>query len=572
MQRACGTEMFLKTPQSIAPVTSTTGYDFICGGEGGSGDAASTRNARPSFSPSAPSSSSITAVEGGHGRNGQASIFNSALPTENPTEQQPQPCQLYSGSDSADNSATSLWCVPSRVASPCEMPASAFAEGNTSILASPSVPGVVWIGYVTPSRVRELSPLLNSLKGIRSTSADTANGTTQRSLDFTFFLDGPCEGQGFLCFYTPREAEEAVRMFPSMVMVGQQKPFMQFSMRLSSVEELAAAKQQYHYDAMRPTFVAAQAQPVVQNLVYWLRGLPFQTQRADVENFLKGIRYVRLDIGVLESGECSGNAFVELNGTDGQLQVENLHNTFIPCAAHAAVPPLDRPKPRFVEVILSNANRRLEQLSIDRSMVRNHLPHYPRIRVPATKVVSSLSPATAAAVTRYADDRTASPHQGQPHVAHCNSQDYHQPSLQPHCMLTAASSPQQVAATTFSMLPAPQAASSYYLVQNVSQVVGLLPTTATTTPSNSCVTSPSQLISPAEVLSMMGAEPRLPRSTVPLASTVPTYSMAYEPVMHSSPLPPATSMLPPSARMQTLPVCPQMPYGSTYYALPSHRP
>ncbi|KPI87341.1 hypothetical protein ABL78_3582 [Leptomonas seymouri] len=117
-----------------------------------------------------------------------------------------------------------------------------------------------------------------------------------------------------------------------------------------------------------PASTAARRGP---NLVYWLRGLPFQAQRSDVEAFLAGIDYSKLEIGVLESGECSGNAFVELKGSKHQAELEALHNAFIPVSAHAALAAEVRPKPRFVEVMPSNPAKRLEQLEHDRCLPRD---------------------------------------------------------------------------------------------------------------------------------------------------------------------------------------------------------
>jgi hypothetical protein len=107
------------------------------------------------------------------------------------------------------------------------------------------------------------------------------------------------------------------------------------------------------------------------NLVYWLRGIPFQAQRSDVEAFLAGIDFSKLDIGVLENGECSGNAFVELKGSKHQAELERLHNAFIAINAHAALDAEVRPKPRFVEVMPSNPAKRLEQLEHDRCLPRD---------------------------------------------------------------------------------------------------------------------------------------------------------------------------------------------------------
>jgi hypothetical protein len=582
--------MFLKTSCNTSAMTSTADH-FICGGETASGDAAGMCNTHPTFVPAPPPPPPPTQqqqqqpgsaiISTGLLPNAQAAFLNTAVTTNTPEPtsllHHQQQHRSGSGSDSADNSAASLWRVPSRVTSPFEMPPASATEALHAaadpITAPP--PGVLWIGGVAPSRVRELSPFLNSLKSIRSTSVDAGSGQSQRNLDFTFFLDGPSEGQGFLCFYTQNDAEEVARMFPSAVKVGQQEPLMCLSIRLSSVEEMTMAKQCYRYHTKRSTPTTAPHTPPKQdNLVYWLRGLPFQTQRSDVVNFLKNIRYLRLDIGVLESGECSGNAFVELDGTACQEEIENLHNTFIPCAAHANVPALARPKPRFVEVILTSADRRTEQLNIDRSMIRNHLPHHPRVRVPATKTPSSSSSLSA---TRRVHQRTL--HQQRQQHPPLSSRQFSSHELSQAVVDRDSLMP----TSSYAPVAAPQVASPYFLVHASQQVITVMPNAA---PNPSRLTSPTQLLSPTKVVSVMTPQqqqqqqqqqhhqrPQLMCGTPPFlaGNMTQTFELPYESMPSSPPCPPSAPLSQPGVQAVPPPVNEPARYGANYYGFPSTR-
>ncbi|KPA84359.1 hypothetical protein ABB37_02354 [Leptomonas pyrrhocoris] len=565
--------MFVKPPRSISPAVATAD-PFNCRGERSFSDAAVDRTARLPFSAFSVPCRMGAATGAEHMRTERTFRASAAV-----TESQPEPQQ--SSSDSTGNSNASLWRPLSRVTTPFEVPSPPLTDacGNNT-----AATGVVWVGCVPPSRVRELSPLIHLLKGVRSTGAEAPSQQPSRqNLDFAFFVDGPYEGQGFLCFSSAKEAEEAVRRCPGVVVVGQQEPLLHVSVRVSSVEEMTAAQQQHqqlqqcHATHLAPALTPTLPPSSTQNLVYWLRGLPFQAQRSDVEAFLRGVWYLRLDIGVLGSGECSGNAFVELNGSKDQDALQNLHNTFIPCAAHAAVPALNRPKPRFVEVILTTADRRQEQLSIDRCMVRNQLPHHLRMRVPATKIASSSSPSFSA--SRYVGDRGRH-HQQQPQQISLPRQYFSGSdsylSSGDHSIAasvgTAAAPPMPPVSPSFFLMPSGLPPHRIEVAQGGSNSFS-----SSGADHNAGATTPARRISPAEALSMMSAQPLSrvqlsPGSINPHPGlTAQAYSMPCESVSLLPPPLPPTPMLPPP-QPPSVPLLPLpragVSYSTPYYVFP----
>ncbi|KAG5469907.1 hypothetical protein CUR178_02049 [Leishmania enriettii] len=134
-------------------------------------------------------------------------------------------------------------------------------------------------------------------------------------------------------------------------------------------------------------------------LIFQLRGLPFATTREDVEAFLRNVNYHRLDVGTLATGESSGNAFLELRDLRAAQQLGRLHNTIITVAADARVPPRERPRPRYVEVLNADAIRREQVLRIDARTPRSALLQQRRARtaaaaVPATNIASFIGAST----------------------------------------------------------------------------------------------------------------------------------------------------------------------------------
>ncbi|KPI87342.1 hypothetical protein ABL78_3583 [Leptomonas seymouri] len=200
--------------------------------------------------------------------------------------------------------------------------------------------------------------------------------------------------------------------------------------------------QQLHSEAV----TASTGESSQESLIYWLRGLPFQTTMEDLAAFLANVpAYHRLDMGMLESGEFSGNAFVELSTDAYQTEMEQLHNTFIPCAAHMALPPEKRPRPRFVEVILTTAAHRAEQLREDASLTRAQLPTHRQVQV-ATDASTEATTAAAAAAAAAAGMSSSF------NTSHSQPQDA-----------------QQQQPSSFTILPSPQQpqppGQSYFLIQ-----------------------------------------------------------------------------------------------------------
>ncbi|KPI87343.1 hypothetical protein ABL78_3584 [Leptomonas seymouri] len=242
------------------------------------------------------------------------------------------------------------------------------------------VSGIVWFGLVPVDRFFEMTSYFLSLEGIRR--EESAN---RARFDISFFVDGPYAGEGFIRLNTLEDAQALVSRFPRSIMVGQ-APRFPIQLQLSSMQDLQLALQSYEgkYEegpASTPTPPAAaegedcstsskneeDESGREKTSIYWLRGFPFETTTADLEAYLKPIegKYRHLHIGCLSTGECSGNVFVELKSAADRKAVMQLHNKFIPIAAHAALPPRQRPKPRFVEVIAANAQRRADQLEQD---------------------------------------------------------------------------------------------------------------------------------------------------------------------------------------------------------------
>ncbi|KPA84354.1 hypothetical protein ABB37_02351 [Leptomonas pyrrhocoris] len=252
--------------------------------------------------------------------------------------------------------------------------------------ASEETYGVVWFGHVPPKRFFEMTPYFLSLEEVRRDDEAAAEDTDHvKRLDVNFFVDGPYAGQGFVCLTTPHAARELVRRFPCSIMVGQ-FPRFSITLRLSSIADLYRA--QCNYACKREVGRARSPTPPVPQkvadtalaaeeaedgntgeptLIHWLRGLPFETTEADLAAFLKPIegRVRSLRFGRLSTGECSGNVFVELNSLADRSAIMQLHNVFFPVAAHEGLAPQLRPKPRYVEVIPADAERRDAQLEKD---------------------------------------------------------------------------------------------------------------------------------------------------------------------------------------------------------------
>ncbi|KPA84356.1 unspecified product [Leptomonas pyrrhocoris] len=132
------------------------------------------------------------------------------------------------------------------------------------------------------------------------------------------------------------------------------------------------------------------AEPPHSNLIYWLRGLPFQATEGDVDAFLSHVlAFHRLDVGTLASGECSGNAFVELASGSFCSEVEMLHNAPISCAADVLLPPARRPRPRYVEVVRTTAEHRAEVLREDARLTRAQLPAHRQAQAEAAAAAAA---------------------------------------------------------------------------------------------------------------------------------------------------------------------------------------
>lgn len=308
-----------------------------------------------------------------------------------------------------------------------KMPANEEETSNNgaslSNLPSHEECGVVFFTGVPVDAFFELTPFLLSLANVRKDEAAYCGG-----LDVNFFKDGPNKGEVYICLDTPQAATELVSRFPCSVMVGQHNRF-PIQPRLSSLPALQRIREQYELQyeegcpstpeppAASPAATAENADDSAaaakkdgageRSLVYWLRGLPYETTQADLDRFLAPLqgKIAQLHVGYLSTGECSGNVFVELTAAVHHRAIMDLHNTFIDIAAHTALPPQERPKPRFVEVIAASAQRRAEQLETDARTRRNPTVHHAR----GSRRGAQFATTTAAAAAAAAPSGAAAP-------------------------------------------------------------------------------------------------------------------------------------------------------------------
>ncbi|KAL7697637.1 hypothetical protein NQL31_002853 [Lotmaria passim] len=202
--------------------------------------------------------------------------------------------------------------------------------------------------------------------------------------------------------------------------------------------------------SQQPSLSDAQAESRKDNLIYWLRGLPFQTTEADLVAFLVSVpAYHRIDLGVLQSGECSGNAFVELSTDAYKAEIEGLHNRPISCAAHGHMTSDRRPRPRFVEVIPTTASQRAEQLREDASVTRAQLPAHRQAKAHAEAAAA----ATAAAAVGVGSSLSGTFQAPQPQALPSTLQDSQHPSSSFSLPTSQQQHQQQSPSPHYSLIP-----------------------------------------------------------------------------------------------------------------------